>query len=204
MKILAVGVNYESHNLEMKRTLHNNEPVIFMKPESAQLKDGKPFFIPDFSNEIHYETEMVIKINRLGKNIAEEFAHRYYDELTVGIDFTARDLQRNLEEKGLPWEIAKGFDGSAALGNFVSKQEFDNIQDINFHLNINSATEQQGNTRDMIYSVDKIITYVSQFFTLKIGDLIYTGTPAGVGPVRINDHLEGYIENKKLLDFNIR
>lgn len=204
MKILAVGVNYESHNLEMKRTLHNNEPVIFMKPESAQLKDGKPFFIPDFSNEIHYETEMVIKINRLGKNIAEEFAHRYYDELTVGIDFTARDLQRNLKEKGLPWEIAKGFDGSAALGNFVSKQEFDNIQDINFHLNINSATEQQGNTRDMIYSVDKIITYVSQFFTLKIGDLIYTGTPAGVGPVRINDHLEGYIENKKLLDFNIR
>ena len=204
MKILAIGVNYESHNLEMKRTLHNNEPVIFMKPESAQLKDGKPFFIPDFSNEIHYETEMVIKINRLGKNIAEEFAHRYYDELTVGIDFTARDLQRNLKEKGLPWEIAKGFDGSAALGNFVSKQEFDNIQDINFHLNINSATEQQGNTRDMIYSVDKIITYVSQFFTLKIGDLIYTGTPAGVGPVRINDHLEGYIENKKLLDFNIR
>lgn len=204
MKILAVGVNYESHNLEMKRTFHNNEPVIFMKPESAQLKDGKPFFIPDFSNEIHYETEMVIKINRLGKNIAEEFAHRYYDELTVGIDFTARDLQRNLKEKGLPWEIAKGFDGSAALGNFVSKQEFDNIQDINFHLNINSATEQQGNTRDMIYSVDKIITYVSQFFTLKIGDLIYTGTPAGVGPVRINDHLEGYIENKKLLDFNIR
>ena len=204
MKILAVGLNYESHNQEMKRTFQTSEPVIFMKPESSQLKDGKPFFIPDFSNEIHYETEMVVKIDRLGKNIAEEFAHRYYNELTVGIDFTARDLQRNLKEKGHPWEIAKGFDGSAAIGSFVSKQEFANIQDINFHLDINSETVQQGNTRDMIYSVDKIIAYVSQFFTLKIGDLIFTGTPAGVGPVKINDHLEGYIENKKLMDFNIR
>jgi 2-keto-4-pentenoate hydratase/2-oxohepta-3-ene-1,7-dioic acid hydratase in catechol pathway len=204
MKILAVGLNYESHNHEMKRTFQSSEPVIFMKPESSQLKDGKPFFIPDFSNEIHYETEMVVKIDRLGKNIAEEFAHRYYSEITVGIDFTARDLQRNLKEKGLPWEIAKGFDNSAALGNFVSKQEFANIQDINFHLDINSETVQQGNTRDMIYSVDKIIAYVSQFFTLKIGDLIFTGTPAGVGPVKIDDHLEGYIENKKLMDFHIR
>jgi 2-keto-4-pentenoate hydratase/2-oxohepta-3-ene-1,7-dioic acid hydratase in catechol pathway len=204
MKILAVGLNYESHNHEMKRTFQSSEPVIFMKPESSQLKDGKPFFIPDFSKEIHYETEMVVKIDRLGKNIAEEFAHRYYSEITVGIDFTARDLQRNLKEKGLPWEIAKGFDNSAALGNFVSKQEFANIQDINFHLDINSETVQQGNTRDMIYSVDKIIAYVSQFFTLKIGDLIFTGTPAGVGPVKIDDHLEGYIENKKLMDFHIR
>lgn len=204
MKILAVGLNYESHNLEMKRTFESSEPVIFMKPESSQLKDGKPFFIPDFSNEIHYETEMVVKINRLGKNIAEEFAHRYYSEITVGIDFTARDLQRNLKEKGLPWEISKGFDGSAAIGNFVPKQEFANIQNINFHLDINSETVQQGNTRDMIYSVDKIIAYVSQFFTLKIGDLIFTGTPAGVGPVKIDDHLQGYIESKKLMDFNIR
>lgn len=204
MKILAVGLNYESHNLEMKRTFKSSEPVIFMKPESALLKDGKPFFIPDFSNEIHYETEIVIKINRLGKNIAQEFAHRYYDQLTLGIDFTARDLQRNLKEKGLPWEIAKGFDGSAAMGTFISKQEFQNIQDINFHLNINSNTVQQDNTSNMIYSVDKIIAYVSQFFTLKIGDLIFTGTPAGVGPVHIDDHLEGYIENKKLLDFNVR
>ena len=204
MKILAVGLNYESHNLEMKRTFKSSEPVIFMKPESALLKDGKPFFIPDFSNEIHYETEIVIKINRLGKNIAQEFAHRYYDQLTLGIDFTARDQQRNLKEKGLPWEIAKGFDGSAAMGTFISKQEFQNIQDINFHLNINSNTVQQDNTSNMIYSVDKIIAYVSQFFTLKIGDLIFTGTPAGVGPVHIDDHLEGYIENKKLLDFNVR
>lgn len=204
MKILAVGLNYESHNVEMKRTFQSNKPVIFMKPESALLKDGKPFFIPDFSNEIHYETEMVVKINRLGKNIEEKFAHRYYDELTVGIDFTARDLQRDLKEKSLPWEIAKGFDGSATIGNFISKDEFQDIQNINFHLDINSKTIQQGNTRDMIFSVDKIIAYVSHFFTLKIGDLIYTGTPSGVGPVKIDDHLEGYLEDNKLLDFHIK
>lgn len=204
MKILAVGLNYESHNLEMKRTFQSNEPVIFMKPESAQLKDSKPFFIPDFSNEVHYETEMVVKINRLGKNIDEKFAHRYYDELTVGIDFTARDLQRKLKEKSLPWEIAKGFDGSAAIGTFTSKEAFGSIQNINFHLDINSKTVQQGNTRDMIFSVDKIIAYVSKFFTLKIGDIIYTGTPAGVGPVKIDDHLEGYLEDNKLLDFYVR
>ncbi len=204
MKILAIGLNYESHNVEMERTFQSSKPVVFMKPESAQLKDGKPFFIPDFSNEIHYETEMVVKINRLGKNIDEKFAHRYYTELTVGIDFTARDLQRNLKEKGLPWEIAKGFDSSAAIGSFISKETFKSVQDINFHLDINSKKVQQGNTRNMIYSVDEIIAYVSQFFTLKIGDLIFTGTPAGVGSVKIDDHLEGYLGNKKLLDFNIR
>lgn len=204
MKILAVGLNYESHNIEMKRTFRSETPVIFMKPESAQLKDGKPFFIPDFSNEIHYETEMVVKINRLGKNIAEKFANRYYDELTVGIDFTARDLQKSLKEKGLPWEISKSFDNSAAIGNFVSKEEFQDIQDINFHLDINKETVQKGNTSNMIYSIDKIIEYISQYFTLKIGDLIFTGTPAGIGPVKIDDHLEGFIENKKLLDFHIR
>lgn len=204
MKILAVGLNYESHNIEMKRTFSSSEPVIFMKPESAQLKDGKPFFIPDFSNEVHYETEIVVKIGRLGKNIAEGFAHRYYNEITVGIDFTARDLQRNLKKKGLPWEIAKGFDYSAAIGKFIPKQDFADIQNINFHLDINSKTVQQGYTRDMIYSIDKIISYVSKFFTLKIGDLIFTGTPAGVGPVEIDDHLEGYIEDQKLLDFNVK
>ena len=204
MKILAIGLNYESHKMEMKNIFQNNEPVVFMKPDSAQLQNDRPFFIPDFSNEIHYETEVVIKINRLGRHIEEKFAHRYYDELTVGIDFTARDLQRNLKKKGLPWEIAKGFDGSAAMGKFISKQEFECVQNINFHLDINSKTVQQDNTRNMIFSVDKIIAYVSQFFTLKTGDLIYTGTPAGVGPVKIDDHLEGYIENKKLLDFNIK
>ena len=204
MKILAVGLNYESHNIDMKRTFRCQTPVIFMKPDSAQLKDGKPFFIRDFSNEIHYETEMGVKINRLGKNIAEKFANRYYDELTVGIDFTARDLQKSLKEKGLPWEISKSFDNSAAIGNFVSKEEFQDIQDINFHLDINKETVQKGNTSNMIYSIDKIIAYVSQYFTLKIGDLIFTGTPAGIGPVKIDDHLEGFIENKKLLDFHIR
>lgn len=204
MKIIAVGLNYESHKVEMKKTFQNDAPIIFMKPESAQLKDGKPFFIPEFSNEIHYETEIIIKINRLGKYIAEKFAHRYYDELTVGIDFTARDLQRSLKEKGMPWEIAKGFDSSAAIGEFISKNELTDIQNINFRLDINKTTVQQGNTRDMIFTVDKIISYVSQFFTLKIGDLIFTGTPAGIGPVSIDDHLEGYIEDKKLLEFNIK
>lgn len=204
MKILAVGFNYESHKAEMKAIHTSNEPVLFMKPESAQLKNGRPFFIPYFSNEIHYEAEVVIKINRLGKHIEEKFAHRYYDELTIGIDFTARDLQRKLKQSGMPWEIAKGFDGSAAIGKFVSKHEFESIQAINFHLDINSNTVQQDNTKNMIFSVDQIIAYASQFFTLKIGDLIFTGTPAGVGPVNINDHLEGYIEDKKLLSFNIK
>lgn len=204
MKILAVGLNYESHNQEMKRTFQSEEPVIFMKPESAQLKDGKPFFIPDFSKEIHYETEIVVKINRLGKYIDESFSHRYYDELTVGIDFTARDIQRKLKQLGLPWEISKAFDNSAAIGKFIPKDELTDVQNINFHLDINSTTVQQGNTRDMIYSIDKIIAYVSKFFTLKIGDLIFTGTPAGVGPVKIDDHLEGFVENQKLLEFNIK
>lgn len=204
MKILAVGLNYESHNKEMKRTFSTDKPVIFMKPESALLKDGKPFFIPEFSNEVHYETEIVIRINRLGKHIEERFAHRYYNDLTVGIDFTARDLQRDLKAKGLPWEIAKGFDGSAVIGSFIPKQEVPDIQNINFHLNINSNTLQRGNTSDMIYTVDKIIAYVSQFFTLKIGDLIFTGTPAGIGPVNIDDHLDGYIESEKLLSFNVK
>lgn len=204
MKILAVGLNYESHNKEMKRTFSSDKPVIFMKPETAKLKNGWPFFIPNFSNEIHYEAEIVIKINRLGRHIEEKFAHRYYDELTIGIDFTARDLQCNLKQLGLPWEISKGFDQSAAIGIFVSKKEFKEIQNISFYLDINTKTVQRGNTREMIYSVDKIIAYVSQFFTLKMGDLIFTGTPAGVGPVHIDDHLEGYVEGRKLLDIKIK
>lgn len=204
MKILAVGLNYASHNLEMKRSFTSDTPVVFMKPETSLLKSGKPFFIPEFSNNIHYETEIVVKINRLGKYIDEKFAHRYYNELTVGIDFTARDVQKELKSKGLPWEIAKSFDSSAAIGSFQSKQMFDDVQNINFHLDINAKTVQSGNTNDMIYSIDKIIAYISQFFTLKIGDLIFTGTPAGVGSVKINDHIEGYIENKKLLSFNVK
>lgn len=204
MKVFAIGLNYGSHNQEMKRTFESPNPVIFMKPDTAVLKDGKPFFLPDFSNEIHYETEIVIKISRLGKNISERFAYRYYDELTVGIDFTARDLQVQQKQLGLPWEISKSFDNSAPIGTFVSKALFPNIQDIPFHLDINGTTVQQGNTKDMIFSVDKIIAYVSRFFTLKIGDLIFTGTPAGIGPVHIDDHLEGFIGEQKLLDFRVK
>jgi 2-keto-4-pentenoate hydratase/2-oxohepta-3-ene-1,7-dioic acid hydratase in catechol pathway len=204
MKIFAIGLNYASHNEEMKNTFQSTQPVVFMKPDTALLKDGNPFFLPDFSEQIDYETEIVVKINRLGKNIAERFAHRYYDEITVGIDFTARDLQKKLKESVLPWEICKGFDNSAALGTFISKNEVENLQNLNFHLDINGKTVQSGNTHDMIYSVDKTIAYISQFFTLKIGDIIFTGTPAGIGPVKINDRLEGYIEDRKLLDFCIK
>jgi len=205
MKIICVGMNYAGHNEEMKHIPVNEVPVIFMKPDSSLLKSGKTFHLPDFSSEIHYETEIVVKINRLGKNIAEKFAHRYYNEVTVGIDFTARDLQNKLRKDGLPWEICKAFDNSAALGQFVPlsglKAGVDNLP---FRLDINGKTVQNGNTSLMIFSVDKIIAYISRFFTLKIGDLVYTGTPAGVGVVGINDHLEAFIEEKKLLDLYIK
>lgn len=182
-----------------------DNPVIFIKPDSALLKDNKPFFIPDFSNDIHHEIEIVIRINRLGKNIAERFAHRYYDELTVGIDFTARDLQSELKLKGLPWELSKGFDNSAVIGEFVSKEDLSGSMDnLKFELLKNSNQVQIGNSSDMIHSVDKIIAYVSRFFTLKIGDIIFTGTPAGVGRVDIDDHLEGFLDDKKLFDFYVR
>jgi len=204
MKIFAIGLNYASHNKEMERTFESKEPVLFMKPDTALLKNGNPFFMPDFSKEIHYETELVVKINRLGKNIDERFAHRYYDEITLGIDFTARDLQRKQKELGLPWEIAKSFDQSAAVGTFMSKEAVADIQHLNFHLDINHQRVQQGNTMDMIYTVDRIISYISQFFTLKIGDLIFTGTPAGIGPVAIDDHLQGFIEEERLLDFWVK
>ena len=204
MKIIAVGMNYAAHNKEMRHTLELSEPTIFMKADSALLKDGKPFFIPDFTNELHYETEIVVKINRLGKNIAERFAHRYYEEVTVGIDFTARDLQNRLRAKGLPWEISKAFDNSAVVGTFVPLSEVGDVNALPFHLEINGAKAQEGNTVDMLFPVDKIIAYASRFFTLKIGDLIYTGTPAGVGPVKIDDHLQGYIGARKLLDFYVR
>lgn len=197
-------MNYAAHNKELHHTLELTEPTIFMKSDSSLLKDGKPFFIPDFSSEIHYETELVVKIDRLGKNIAERFAHRYYSEVTVGIDFTARDLQRRLREQGLPWEISKAFDNSAVIGTFIPLEETGNVNQLSFHLDMNGKTVQQGNTADMLFSVDQIIAYVSRFFTLKIGDLIYTGTPVGVGPVSIGDHLEGYLGERKLLDFHVR
>lgn len=204
MKIFAVGLNYDSHNKEMKRTFESSEPVVFMKPDTALLKEGKPFFLPDFSREIHYETELVIKINRLGKNISEKFAHRYFNEITVGIDFTARDIQRRQKELGLSWEIAKSFDNSAAVGEFISIDEVGDLKDIDFHLLVNEKMVQSDNSRNMIYSFSKIISYISRFFTLKIGDLIFTGTPAGVGRVQINDHLQGYLNQQKLLDFKIK
>ena len=197
-------MNYAAHNKELHHTLELTEPTIFMKSDSSLLKDGKPFFIPDFSSEIHYETELVVKIDRLGKNIAERFAHRYYSEVSVGIDFTARDLQRRLREQGLPWEISKAFDNSAVIGTFIPLEEAGNVNQLSFHLDMNGKTLQQGNTADMLFSVDQIIAYVSRFFTLKIGDLIYTGTPVGVGPVSIGDHLEGYLGERKLLDFHVR
>ncbi len=199
MKILAVGMNYAEHNKELHNTLLLKEPVIFSKPESALVKDGKPFFMPDFAERFDYETEIVVRICHVGKNIPERFAHRYYDSLTVGIDFTARDLQARLREKGLPWEICKGFDGSAVIGNFINKEELPPVDQLHFNLDIDGTTVQQGFSGDMIHSIDQIIAYASQFFTLKTGDLIYTGTPVGVGPVHENQKLEGFLEGKKVL-----
>lgn len=205
MKIIAIGMNYSLHCHELHAgEALPQEPVIFMKPDSALLKDSKPFFIPDFCEQVDYETEMVVRICRLGKNISERFAHRYYDAVTVGIDFTARDLQRRFREEGKPWELCKGFDSSAAIGDWVPVGKLKSVQDLNFHLNIDGKVVQQGYTGDMLFTVDQIIAYVSRFCTLKIGDLLFTGTPVGVGPVRIGNHLEGFLENEKLLDFYIR
>ncbi len=204
MKIIAVGMNYDQHNKELGHTLENKEPVIFLKPDSALLKDGKPFFIPEFSKRVDYETELVVRICRLGKNIAPRFAHRYYDALTVGIDFTARDLQSGYRAEGLPWDLSKGFDNSAAVGSFVPVDRFADIQQLQFSLEIDGKEVQHGNTADMLFRIDDIIAYVSQFMTLKIGDLLFTGTPVGVGPVSIGQHLQGYLEGEKLLDFYVR
>lgn len=198
-------MNYAAHNKELDNTLLTpKKPVIFMKPDSAILKDGKPFFIPDFTQRVDYETELVVRICRLGKHIAPRFAHRYYDAVTVGIDFTARDLQNEFRAEGLPWELCKGFDDSAVLGTFVPTEKFADIQDLHFHLDIDGQTVQRGHTADMLFKVDEIIAYVSQFCTLKIGDLLFTGTPVGVGPVSVGQHLQGYLEGEKLLDFHVR
>ncbi len=205
MKIFAVGMNYLEHNKELHGSLFKpEEPVIFTKADSAVLKDHKPFFIPDHMGRIDYETEIVVRISKLGKNISERFAHRYYDAVTVGIDFTARELQKKLRSEGKPWDLCKGFDGSAALGEWVSIEKFRDIQAVHFHLDINGNTVQEGCTSDMLYRVDQLIAYISQYFTLKTGDILYTGTPAGVGPVHIDDHLEGYIEDRKVLEFNCK
>ena len=205
MKIFAVGMNYALHNKELDGTLYiPEEPVIFTKADSALLKDHKPFFIPDWCEQVDYETEIVVRICRLGKGIPERFAHRYYDAVTVGIDFTARDWQRKFRSQGLPWELCKGFDGSAAIGEWVPKERFRDIQALPFHLDINGKTVQEGCTADMLFRIDELIAYISQFFTLKTGDILYTGTPVGVGPVHIDDHLEGFIEDLKVMEFNCK
>ncbi|MDR2806240.1 MAG: fumarylacetoacetate hydrolase family protein [Dysgonamonadaceae bacterium] len=205
MKIICVGMNYATHNKELHHPFINQEPVIFMKPDASLLKDGKPFFLPDFSSNMQYETEVVVKISRLGKTIARRFASRYYEEVTVGIDMTARDLQQKLRAQGLPWELSKSFDGSAVAGHFIRLKDLSyDMNQLPFHLDINEQTVQNGNTADMLFKVDELIESVSRFITLKTGDLIYTGTPAGVGQVRIGDHLQGYIGDQKVLDFYIR
>ena len=205
MKIFAIGMNYAEYNKSLHETLSvSEEPVVFTKADSALLKDHKPFFIPDDMGKIECEAEVVVRICRLGKTISERFAHRYYDAVTVGIDFTARELQQKLREKGLPWDLCKGFDGSAALGEWVQKDKFLDVQRLRFHLDINGKTVQEGCTSDMLFTVDRIISYISRFFTLKTGDIIYTGCPAVCGPVSINDHIEGYLEDRKVLEFNCK
>jgi len=205
MKIFAVGMNYAAHNKELHDTLlKTEEPVVFTKADSALLRNRKPFFVPDWSTRTDYEAEVVVRICRLGKGIPVRFAHRYYDAATVGIDFTARDMQREASMKGQPWTICKGFDGSAAIGDWVSKDALPPVQQLHFRLDRNGQTVQQGQTADMLYTVDEVISYISRFFTLRTGDLLYTGTPAGVGPVSIGDHLEGWLENSKVLDIRCK
>lgn len=205
MKIICVGWNYPKHNEEMNRVNLPAEPTIFLKPDSSLLRDNKPFFIPRFSNRIEHEIEIVVRIDKLGKNIEERFAHRYYSHVALGVDFTARDLQNKFKELGQPWELSKGFDNSAVISEFVPISQLGtNINDINFELYKNNSLVQKGNTSQMIFSVDKIIEFVSKYFTLKIGDLIYTGTPNGVSAVAINDRLEGFIEGNRLLDFYVK
>ncbi len=203
MKIICIGRNYPAHAKELNNPVPK-EPVVFLKPDTALLPKSMPFFYPSFSKDIHYEAELVVKIDRVGKNISQKFAHKYYSELSVGIDFTARDLQQECKEKGLPWERAKAFDGSAPVGRFIGKDKFQTLSDLNFSLKINGELKQQGNTGNMLFSIDAIIAYVSQFFTLKIGDLIFTGTPEGVGPIAINDSFEAFLEGEKVLDLKIK
>jgi acylpyruvate hydrolase len=203
MKIIAIGRNYAEHAKELNNQVPA-QPVIFMKPDTALLKDNKPFYHPEFSNDIHHELEIVLKICKEGKHISEKFAGNYFQEIGLGIDFTARDIQAKHKEKGLPWELAKAFDNSAPVSRFIPKTNFADLYNINFNLDLNGKTVQQGNTKDLLFSFEQIIAFVSSYITLKTGDLIFTGTPAGVGKVTIDDHLAGYLEGEKLLDFYIR
>ena len=205
MKIFAVGMNYVEYNKSLSEPLlKQDDPVIFTKADSSLLKDRKPFFIPDELGTIEYEAEIIVRVCRLGKSISERFAPRYYDAVTVGIDFTARDLLKKLSQQGLPWDMSKSFDGASVIGEWVSKDKFLDVQRLRFHLDVNGETKQEGCTSDMIYKVDEIISYVSRFFTLKTGDLIYTGCPVSGTPVHINDRLEGYIEERKVLDLHCK
>ncbi|WP_163408387.1 fumarylacetoacetate hydrolase family protein [Flavobacterium ajazii] len=203
MKIICIGRNYTNHIEELKNE-RPAEPVIFMKPDSAVLLKQHPFVIPEFSEDIHHEIEVIVKINKVGKYIESKFAHKYYDEISVGIDFTARDLQTKLKEKGLPWEKAKAFDGSAVVGDFLPKTLFNSVENLNFELTNKGQTVQKGNTALMLWKIDELVAYVSQYFTLKIGDIIFTGTPAGVAAVCPNDVLEGFLEDKKLFRIQIK
>jgi len=203
MKIICMGLNYRTHCREMGWE-YPTVPVVFLKPDSALLKKNKPFFLPGFSENIHYEVEVVVKICRLGKGITAKYAYRYYDEVTVGIDITARDIQSRNSKAGLPWELSKGFDGAAPIGTFVPVSSIGNINNVDFSLKINDIEVQNSNTSDLIFGVDKIIEYISGFFTLKTGDLIFTGTPSGVGQLHRNDHLVACLDDKPLLDFMIR
>lgn len=203
MKIICIGRNYANHIEE----LHNerpDEPVVFIKPDSAIVLKQHPFVIPEFSSDIHHEIELIVRINKVGKYIDTKFAHKYYEEISVGIDFTARDVQQKLKDKGLPWEKAKAFDGSAVIGDFISKKVFSSQESINFELTNNGKTVQKGNSSLMLWTIDELISHVSQYFTLKIGDIIFTGTPAGVAAVQPNDVLEGFIENKKVFRINVK
>ena len=203
MKIICIGFNYKSHIKELNKKVPEN-PVFFLKPETALTVRNRPFFHPDFSNNIHYEAELVVRINKLGKHIQRKFAHTYYSEIGLGIDFTARDIQLDVFKNALPWEISKAFDGSAVINKFLPKIHFNNLDNINFSLFKNKQLSQKGNSSDMLFSIDEIIEYVSQFITLKIGDLIFTGTPAGIGKVEIGDELEGFIEEELMFRCRIK
>lgn len=203
MKIICVGRNYTDHIKELENN-KPKEPVLFLKPDSSIILNNKPFFIPDFSQNIHYELELIIKISRLGKHIQEKFSHKYYDFIGLGIDFTARDLQSDLKSKGLPWEKSKAFDGSCFISKWINKSEFNDVNNLNFKLNKNGKTVQKTNSKLMLWKIDELISYISTFFTLKIGDVIFTGTPAGVGKVSIGDNLEGFIEDNKIFNLNIK
>lgn len=202
MKVIAIGRNYAEHAKELNNPIPT-VPVIFLKPDTAVLKDNKPFYHPEFSTDIHHEIELVLKVSKEGKHISEKFAANYFEEIGLGIDFTARDIQQKHKEKGLPWELAKAFDNSAPVSRFIPKTDFKNLYDLNFRLDINDHTVQQGNTANLLFSFEYIIAFVSKYFTLKKGDLIFTGTPQGVGKVNPGDHLAGYLEDVKLLDFDI-